>query len=245
MVFIIDLCIPPHQSIDFCSLSLRCTFTHNNNIIWHTSASFVIQYYVLEYCVDWRSRDVAVQHLYSIFSPPHFLCFFLLFFLSLHVLLGIRLKTVVFAYFCCFCLFFFFLFFRRVSFLRAVSAIVFFFFSYIYIFLLLFERRCRRRLCALVRTLKQASCFLVLSLFRFLLFTSSLSQLRALTSLSLFRVLLLLLFFFGLLFIVLFSPFPSCFVRHFFCSGGRSSVCACASFFFCLYASFVCFFFLY
>ena len=168
--------------------------------------------------MDWRSRDVAVQHLYSIFSPPHFLCFFLLFFLSLHVLLGIRLKTVVFAYFCCFCLFFFFLFFRRVPFLRSVSAIVFFFFSYIYIFLLLFERRCRRRLCALVRTLKQASCFLVLSLFRFLLFTSSLSQLRALTSLSLFRVLLLLLlfFFFGLLFIVLFSPFPSCFVRHFF-----------------------------
>lgn len=76
----------------------------------------------------------------------------------------------------------FFLFFRRVSFLRAVSAIVFFFL--IYIFLLLFERRCRRRLCALVRTLKWASCFLVLSLFRFLLFTSSLSQLRALTSLS-------------------------------------------------------------
>ena len=169
--------------------------------------------------MDWRSRDVAVQHLYSIFSPPHFLCFFLLFFLSLHVLLGIRLKTVVFAYFCCFCLFFFF-FVLQTSVLSkgGVCHSVFFFLIYIYIFLLLFERRCRRRLCALVRTLKQASCFLVLSLFRFLLFTSSLSQLRALTSLSLFRVLLLLLlfFFFGLLFIVLFSPFPSCFVRHFF-----------------------------
>ena len=195
--------------------------------------------------MDWRSRDVAVQHLYSIFSPPHFLCFFLLFFLSLHVLLGIRLKTVVFAYFCCFCLFFFFLFFRRVPFLRSVSAIVFFFFSYIYIFLLLFERRCRRRLCALVRTLKQASCFLVLSLFRFLLFTSSLSQLRALTSLSLFRVLLLLLlfFFFGLLFIVLFSPFPSCFVRHFFALEDGQVFVRVRLFFFFLYASFVCFFF--
>ena len=193
--------------------------------------------------MDWRSRDVAVQHLYSIFSPPHFLCFFLLFFLSLHVLLGIRLKTVVFAYFCCFCLFFFFLFFRRVPFLRSVSAIVFFFFSYIYIFLLLFERRCRRRLCALVRTLKQASCFLVLSLFRFLLFTSSLSQLRALTSLSLFRVLLLLLFFFfwSSLHSFIF-PFSFVLCSAFFCSGGRSSVCACASFFF-LFVCFFCVFF--
>lgn len=192
--------------------------------------------------MDWRSRDVAVQHLYSIFSPPHFLCFFLLFFLSLHVLLGIRLKTVVLAYFCCFCLFFFFVLQTSVLSKGGVCHSVFFFFLiYIYIFLLLFERRCRRRLCALVRTLKQASCFLVLSLFRFLLFTSSLSQLRALTSLSLFRVLLLLLLFFFFWSSLHSFIFPFSFVlcSAFFCSGGRSSVCACASFFFL----FVCFFF--